>query len=345
MKPSEFQQWQAVLGIGTPLLAAIFVFIVCITHIDGLLNLLSKIQELGISFSSKARKSTISNGIRGRVIKASKKLKDVDPEVIIKDLKIEWVKEENIESFVNKGQVIVRMKQETNPHKNFVTAVSTYVNRGLLPRAQRYIDKDVLKASNLSVTRSLIINGDDDALEYFDNSVLSPIINADEQIAELINDIRTLDGNGMFYQILLNEYSKAARKIYPDISDPCLTAESKEFLYFLQRIAMGCFDELRFNREYFKVNIFITAKTETYLAKGMKPYLSSIFSSIDNGIETIYIFGLGRKMKIAEDIAVEAQNRDFRISKIKAHCYKHRSLNDGKRVDGVCYEVCVYKDK
>ena len=341
MTPNDFRQWQIILG--APILVGIVVFVFCICNINGLLTLLSKIQRLGIGFSSKARKGTISNGIRGRVLKASKNIKNLDPEVMLKDLKIEWVKEENAESFVNRGQVIIRMKQETNPHKNFVYAVTTFVNRGLLPRAQRYIDKDILKASSLSVSRSFILNGDDEALTYFDDTVLKPIIQNNSLIAEFVEDIRIIDGNGMFYQILLNEYSKAARKIYPEISDPCLTAESKEFLNFLHRIALGMYDELCFNREYFKVNIFLTAKTETYESKGLKPYLSSIFTSIDNGIETIYIFGLGRKMQIAKEITLEAQKQDFRIGKIVPHHYKHRSLADGRRIDGVCYEVSIYK--
>ena len=151
----------------------------------------------------------------------------------------------------------------------------------------------------------------------------------------------------MFLNILLNEYAKASRKIYPDIPDPLLIAESKELLTYLYRIALGNIsdiDEYQFNREYFKIHVFLTANSRTYERFGLRPYLKHMSASLSEGTETLYIFGLGRKIDIAQQITESLKETDFRVTQVIPHYYRHRSIKDGRSVRGVCYEVCVYEE-
>lgn len=348
MNPEDVNKWAVILGISGPFIGALIVFIFVLCNIEKFFLMSSKIQSLFTGISSKARKGTISTAIRGKVIKVAKNHKNLDDDLMIRDLKIEWVKDENPVSFMKNNQVIIRLNHDTNPHKNYVTAVSTFVNQGLLVKARRYVDSNIMRATSFSVTRSFILNGDNEALDYYDESILKPVLQEDDELSNLLDELKTIDGNGMFFEILLNEYAKAARKLYPDIKgDPCFTAESKEFLYYLHRIATGVAsipDDLCFNREYFKVHIFLAANTRTYIRSGAKVYLKHIFKSIDEGTETLYIYGLGKKMEIAKELAEEAGHEDFRIEKIIPHYYKHRSLKDSKRINGVCIEVQIYKD-
>ena len=278
---------------------------------------------------------------------SSKKMRSFGEGVLVSDLKIEWVKEENAETFLKKNQVIIRMSQNVNPHKNYVTAIKTYVGHGLLPKSKRYIDSSILSASKVAVGRMLVVNGDPEAVDYYDETVLEPIISCDEEILERYEALKTIDKNGMFINILLNEYAKVTQKVYPEESDPLLLAESKELLNYLHRIALGGVSdvsELQFNREYFKIHIFLTAKTRTYQRSGIRPYLKHIRTSINEGVETIYIFGLGRKMEIAKEITNELSQTDFRVNYVNTHNYRHRSL-DGRTVSGVCYEVVIYNER
>ena len=201
--------------------------------------------------------------------------------------------------------------------------------------------------SKLSVSRLLVLNGDADALDYFDANILVPTVESDPDASDIFERLKVIDKNGMFLNILLNEYAKAARKIYPDQPDPLLVAESKELLTYLHRIAMGGvsdLDEFQFNREYFKIHIFLTAKSRTFAQSGLRPYLKHMSTSLSQGTETLYIFGLGRKMDIAKQIADALKETDFRITQVIPHYYRHRSIQDGHSVRGVCYEVCVYEE-
>lgn len=346
MKAEDIKALANTLNIGLPIIVAFCVFAWCVTHIDKLLVFVSYIQKAFSFCSSKARKGAISNSIRGKILHSSRKMRSFSNGILAGDLKIEWVKEEDAETFIKNNQVIIRMSQNSNPHKNYVTAVKTFVGNGLLPRSTKYIDTSILNASKAAVGRMLVMNGDPDAIDYYDDTVLEPIFTSDSEAAERYEELKTIDKNGMFINILLNEYAKATKKIYPETPDPLLVAESKELLNYLHRIALGIVDnvtELQFNREYFKIHIFLTAKTITYQKSGIKPYLKHIRNSISDGIETIYIFGLGRKMEVAKEIANELSQTDFRIDSILTHNYRHRSL-DGRSVRGVCYEVVIFNE-
>ena len=347
MSFDDLQTLASMLNIGIPIVVAIVVVIFCVCNIDKLLLLLSSLQTAVSFVSHRARKGAIANAIRGKMIKASKAIQPFGSKVLLQDLKIEWVKDESAETFIKNNQVIIRMTQQRNPHKNYVTAVTAFVGEALLPQAKRYIDPGILDMSKISVSRMLVLNGDLEALNYFDENILDPILEDDEDAKRIYDQLHILDKNGMFINILLNEYSKASQKIFPDQPDPLLVAESKELLLYLFRIAMGSFSdvsELQFNREYFRIHIFLAARTETYAKAGLKPYLKHIGKSLSQGTETVYIFGLGRKIAIAKEIADSVKDTDFRVDAVIPHHYRHKSLKDGRTVHGVCYEVSVYEE-
>ncbi len=347
MKAEDIKEIAVLLNIGVPVIVAIIVFAICIIHVDKIILLVSFIQKGFSTVSRSARKGAISNSIRGRVLKSSKAFRSMGQNVMVSDLKIDWVKAETPETFIKNNQVIIRMSQNPNPHKNYVTAVNAYVGQALLPKAKKYIDPKILEVSKLSVSRLLVLNGDEAALDYFDENILLPVIENDPESKEILEQLKIIDKNGMFINILLNEYAKASRRLYPDMPDPLLIAESKELLTYLYRIAMGIVsdrEEFQFNREYFKIHVFLTAKTKTYRQSGLRPYLKHMSKSLSLGTETLYIFGLGTKIDIASEITNELKETDFRVAQVIPHYYRHRSINDGHSVRGVCYEVCVYEE-
>lgn len=347
MTASDIKELASLLNIGIPFIVAIIVLVVCIVNVDKIVLFLSYIQKVFSFVSQTAKKGTISNSIRGRVLKSAKAFRSMGQNIMVSDLKIDWVREETPEAFIQNNQVIIRMSQNPNPHKNYVTAVNAYVGQALLPHAKRYIDTKVLDMSKLSVSRLLVLNGDADALDYFDENILLPVVKKDQDANDIFQQLKIIDKNGMFLNILLNEYAKATRKIYPDVPDPLLVSESKELLTYLYRIVMDAVIDLRefqFNREYFKIHVFFTANSATFAQSGLRPYLKHMSESLSQGTETLYIFGLGRKMDIAKQITEALKETDFRVAQVIPHYYRHRSIHDGRSVRGVCYEVCVYEE-
>lgn len=328
------------IGFSSGWLVAIAIIVYILLNPDKSLFWQAKIASLFSWASSKARKKAISSDIRSRVLKISKNISSENNEILPYDLKVEWVKEESRETFLKKNQVIVRMSQKSNPHRNFMYAVTEFVKQGFMPKARKYIDPKLLQASDLTVIRKMLEIGYHEAIDYFDCELLNPIASADSEIDELLNNIQRIDENGMFMPILINEFSKIGRRIYPERPDECLIAESKEFLRFLNTIASkrpGEDVDLEFNREYFKVAISLAARDDTLLYRGIRVYINQVLRELNQGIETIYVFGLGQKRKVARQVA-ESAKEHIRVFDTKDHSYKHKS-SDGWRVKGLCVEI------
>lgn len=329
--------------LSTILLIAI-VFII-LFNIDKILLLQSNIYGLFAKFFAFAKKGQLSKKVRG-VIRKSVKEQYLKNDIIPSDLKVIWINKEDTESFVTNNQVIVRIKQSSNPHENLVTVVSEYINNGLLYNVKRYLNKDVMDASKILMTRKIIQTSDKSSLVYLDENYIIPKFAENNELKELYEDLLKIDNNGMFTGIMLNEFNKSGLTIYGHTEDPLLFAESKEFMRFLYKIASRISSDptdLCFNREYFKVAIFLTASNRTLHKSGIRPFIKAISKQLDEGIETIYIFGLGTKMDVAEQISNELDS-DFRIENITKHSYKHINSENGKRVPGVFYECEIYKN-
>lgn len=195
------------------------------------------------------------------------------------------------------------------------------------------------------MTRKIIEQADTNSLTYLEEHYIMPKLDGNSELKELYEDLIRIDNNGMFVDIMLNEFNKAGMSLYKRLEDPELFAESKEFMRFLYNIASGVStnaEDLKFNRDYFKVAIILSASNKTLNHAGITPFVNAVFRDLSDGIETIYIFGLGTKRDIAQQIS-EAIGNDYRIDRIVKHTYKH--VNEtGRRVPGVFFECCVYKD-
>lgn len=326
--------------------ALLVIVITILSNLEQTMIFVSKFWGIFSKTWSTAKKKQVSNSVRGTILKSLKEQQLRENDIISSDLKVVWINKEEPDSFVKDNQVIVRIKQSSNPNENLVTAVSEYVNNGLLHNVKRYLNKEVIDASNILMTRKIVQSANKSSLTYLDEHYIIPTMSEDAELKELYDDLVTIDNNGMFIGIMLNEFNKAGMSIYGQIEDPELVAESKEFMRFLHNIAIRLSNEvsdLCFNRDYFKVAIFLTASDKTLKKSGIKPFINAINKMLSDGIETIYIFGLGRKREIAEDISNEVDS-DFRIDKIIKHTYKHINNENGIRIPGVFFECQIYKE-
>lgn len=291
-----------------------------------------------------AKKRQVSNKVRGTILKSIKN-QNIETSILPSDLKVVWINNENPETFISNNQVIVRVKQSSNPNENLVTAVSEYVNNGLLYNVKRYLNKEVIDVSRILMSRKIIKAASKNALTYLDEKYIFPKFENDNELKELYSDLQKIDNNGMFIGLLLNEFYKAGMTIYGEIEDPELIAESKEFMNFLYNIANRTSSDttdLCFNRDYFKVAVILSASNNTLLNGGILPFLNVCNKLLSDGIETIYIFGLGKKQEIAKLISntLESNPQIYSVSK---HSYRHIGEN-GRRVPGVFYECQVYNE-
>lgn len=323
------------------IIVGLFIYLV-VFHLDKLEYFGSGVLSLFQWTGSGVRKQVIAKDIRSRILKVSKEIsKEIDG-VLPYDMKIKWVKEIDKDTFVEGNQVIIRMNNQKSKTRNIVYALNQYVEKGLLPKTRNYIDSKIIKSSDLVMVRKLLLLCNESGVDHFDEIYLKPVISADSDVKEWIEKILKLDEAGIFVHVLLKEFIEQARKIYPSMPDPCLYAESKEFLRFLYNIANkqpGQEVDLQFIGEYFKVGVIIIAKSETIGKLGYKPYVKRALSNLNKGIKTIYLFAdTYSKSEFAHTVAETIGEADIRVKEMKEYKYKRKGFQ-GRTSNGVCIAI------
>ena len=334
--------WQLPFGV----IVIILVIAFCIFNAENLVLLQGKIWGLFRHVSNSATKKQIALTIRGSVIKASKKIAAPD-DILPKDLKIIWSEQDDRESFFSDNCVVLYLKQEVNPDLNFVNVVTRFVSTGLLYGKRRYIDQSILRACDLLLSEKIVSVSRPSAMDCFYDEIYKRETTEYPSIQSDYSSLKNIDSNGMFAHLYINELYKASAQEVGAVPDPCLKAETGELLHFLERMALkvsGDPEDLNFNREYFKIGILLAISDRTMNNKGLEAHSKVISHLLDDGIETIYIFGLGTKVGIALQLARETKKTDYRILRTITHEYKHYSQSEksGKRTKGVCIQLTTY---
>ncbi|MDR1245413.1 MAG: hypothetical protein LBK57_00080 [Clostridiales Family XIII bacterium] len=318
-----------------------FVVFAILKYTENVFLIASKFQKLFVWAGSNVRKKTIANDIRGRVLKASKRLTKEKSGLLPYDLKIVWVKDEDRQTFLDNNEIIVRMRNSADPTVNYIHAITEYVKSGLIPGSKKYLDENLLLATNLSVIRKLLLFGGTTAVNYFDENVYNKEVSRD--VRSIMGMLRSIDDNGMFIQVLLNEFEKLAVKLNDVLPCQEISKEAFEFTRFLFNIASrkkGDKTKLRFVGNLIKVNICL-AVGEGYYSwnDGNAKYREDIDNSYRYGIDTVYIYGMGSKTDAAREIAdYVKEHSDFVFDYT---IYPHMHISGLRKINAVCVELLI----
>ena len=93
---------------------------------------------------------------------------------------------------------------------------------------------------------------------------------------------------------------------------------------------------------YFKIGILLAANDETLNKNGWSGHFHYAKKLLDQGCNTIYVFGIGKKANVASKIAYAVKDSDDRIVKSITHQYRHLNIDRGIRTTAVCVELDTY---
>jgi len=286
---------------------------------------LAKIDKFLLKFWSGREKQFIQRDIRSRINRASKKINKEAEGLITKGVEVVWVNQENIESFLRKGKVIVRMQHYENHDKNVVNAASHYVTKGVLHTAKIYLSDKMQTALNLALTKKILCEEQDSgtSTDYFFANVLRPTLDADADLNKTFEVIEKMERKGLFTRILLREIRLMGKKLYPNTPTNREFQETKNFFDFLEPFAdLNSGDFIRdweFVRDDIKMGILFVAQRGKLEYAGYEPYIKRINEKITRGAQNIYLFGRKQNnVKAVKEIAkrVRAENQkviDYRV--------------------------------
>ena len=250
----------------------------------------------------------VAMDIQATVNDVSKNVNSEGPEVMPYGLEINWVKPTDRKTFIENGKIVVKLDHHRNQARNFVYAIMAYIAQGLLPRARRYVEKYVMRSSDLILAKKIFLTERKyDSLKFFYDEILDPQMEAEPKIKKYVDLIGKLDEMGFFTRILLREYWDIGRKIHPKPPSQEILRETKEFADFLKRLAekkRGVDINPTFEGKRIRLSIVLIARPEVVGRMGIDPYTNWIKKCLEKEIYTIYVLAAGKvNTAVAKTIA------------------------------------------
>lgn len=165
----------------------------------------------------------------------------------------------------------------------------------------------------------------------FKKYFLDPETDNDILINELIKKLISLDKQGFFVPVFINELELLSEGLYSDNDKTDYSHEVLQFIEYLLTIInreIGSEIELEYLTPPFKVSTILLAKAQRADKQGLKPYLRRLRINLDKGSESVYIIAFPPAFDFFERLikALESHERVFLKKIIKT---QYSILNNG----------------
>lgn len=293
-----------------------------------LYGLSSSLPKLRRKIDRRVVASSIQDAVNGVCEQINKQSPDIFPHA----LKIEWVQSETSESFIRKGEAIVRLRHFENQDRNIVESTLLYLKAGLLPRSKHYLDKTLRESCEFKfATQVFLSKRDTGAYDYFLENVLDLVAKTDINFQRDIQMLEDLDSVGYFARVFLTEVKLAAEKLLGAMPTPAIQQELRNFALFLQIIANKAEHErvpLGFRGVKVKAAVILVAKRETIQLYGIDPYLNRISRCVQDEYDSVYISGWGEEF-VGRVIDIKNAVRDSVVTVLRSYTYLVRGQVKG----------------
>ena len=254
-------------------------------------------------------KRGVAGDIQADIRKTSRLINSQVPkELLPYGLKIKWIDKETRNAFVKNKKVVVRMQHHRNQAKNFMYATLSYAEFGLIPQAKVYIETHIARAIELIFTNKVFTdNKRYDVRQIFLDEIFNPETQSSSTLERYCNVMDGLEKKGNFTRIALKEFSELVDRVSSDIPRKEIIDETVGFTKVLERLSRKRRDKdiyPDYNGKFIKCSIVLVARPETYLLRGIQPWLNLINNLSKKGINTFYVSAIGdENISIAQEVA------------------------------------------
>lgn len=266
-----------------------------------------------LSFTSaRMERAAVARDIQGRI---GEYLKELNPNIkasIPYNVRIDWIKETNRESFIEEGEVVVVMSHHSNQARNFLNVVLELVSTGFLLQTKHFIEKPLNRALELTMAKKILMTKRRDAVPIFQEEIVEQVTDSETQNYSTI--LSELDERGLFNDILLPELVQLGDSLAMIQSAPKADLEVKDLINLLTKIARRKpKEEIDKNicGEFISMGIVLVASSHKIAFEGIDPYVEYIMSlRREKGIKRVYILA-----------------RDFNIKSVRQICDRLSELD------------------
>lgn len=312
---------------------------------DRMLSTVERFWSVSRGVSTFTFKRYTSTKLSNQILHATKFMSGINPDILPYRIKIKWVKSENIESFLKSGQVIIKIRDDQDINKSFVLAVAEFVRQGLIHNVKRHLrDQPLIQAIDLCAVDKILSQAYIESLSYFEKNMLDKMLGENPEISKRFQELKQIDCSGLFLPVFLNEMSKALNSISGQYFIDDYENEVKSFLAFLIEFCKNKHKKLFYKGKYIQISFGLIANKSFISRHGRNAYVEKVRSSLSSGIQTVYLFGWGNRIKTVKQVAERAARADMRIKHVKTHLY-HHVFEDRSTARAICTELRAFDKK
>lgn len=240
-----------------------------------------------------AHKKYVKHDLQGRVNGFVKKVRKEIPDLGAEPLKIEWIDTKlDRKSFIDNGNVIIRLKRDDPEDHNFVHGAYHYISISLLKKAKMYLSKSQKTALDLFVCSKIVKAEKPNAVDFFVSEYLHQSTEKTAKVKELVDDFAIIDEGKLFFTVLLQELHFIGEKVFGRLKNDQIINEVNALVGFLKPIverSVGDQSQLDYHGPYCNFAIVIVGKSSK-ISESIEPYVKYIKNRLlPDHVETIYL--------------------------------------------------------
>jgi hypothetical protein len=283
--------------------------------------------------SRMADKKAIAYSVQGDINTARARLMKNAPQEAVLDrkLKVKWAKPEEAQAHIRGGDVIVFMKKAPQREENIANAVVAYLPRAVLPRARRYVDRETMRAVDLTLARSIlqVSNMPTGALDVFFERHLDPALAEESELHDRLEEIDAIDVHGWLTRVLLNEYRVMGERLYPSQPDDVCVRDARSFCNWLGKLATrkpyDFTTPLKYQGRYLSAGIVFVALKGRLETEGLDPYRKQAKRLIyQEKCDVVYLMARDANISAVKDLA-DILGADALVETVGVYEYRLRS--------------------
>ena len=259
----------------------------------------SMLSRLFAWFSNRAEKSSVAGDIQYRI---SSFVRGYGVgEALPYGLRIKWVSDDTIESYVEQKEVVVIMKKHHNNARNFINVLSAYFEQGFLPGVRDFVHPDIVKGAEITLQRKIIQKQRPDATALFKRAEEAD--RKDPNVDMYCKRFSDIDSRGLFKHVFLEEIMFAGRR-FSEMDPDVVKDDVDKFVQLLCNIASrnpGEDIKLEHFGAAIQTRIMLIARTEKIRA-GYEPYVNRVKEAIALQYDSVYLMAGGVKTGFIEPL-------------------------------------------
>jgi hypothetical protein len=246
--------------------------------------------------SKRLDKNYAERDIEHLVNSSAKSLNKYFP-VITRGIKILWAESDDVESYLDRGFVVVRMKHHKSRARNIARALMAYIPHILPPEVGAVMETDLALAISYIIAIGMAEREPEVVRQI--HEAVSIRFEDSLTVKDLLPKLEEIDKESLFSRILLPEVVKACLNVYPRRPQD-LRSEIMDLVELLYALVKGDLRKPIIKGKYLNLALIRVAKLEKIL---LDPELEAHLKFAEKAnTRTIYVLAAGQNAKLASKL-------------------------------------------